>query len=88
MSRTIKELEKIAGPSHVERLEVQLAGCLAAAEGWGEDCENGSYGWSPAFEAVLKLRKRYEELIKLYEEVMTRISKRKISKRKRGLGRR
>ena len=43
----------------VEQLQVQLAGCLVAAEGYahGEcDCVQGDYGWSPAFQAVKVLR--------------------------------
>jgi hypothetical protein len=38
--------------------EVQLAGCLTAAEGWaGSDPpKQGDWAWSPAFQAVMELR--------------------------------
>jgi hypothetical protein len=42
-----------------ERAIVQLAGCLVAAEGGAtgdNDVKKDAYGWSPAFEAVKKLR--------------------------------
>lgn len=46
-----------------EQLRVQLAGCLAAAEGClSEDVKEGSYGWSLAFEKTRELRRNYEAL--------------------------
>jgi hypothetical protein len=40
-----------------EQTDVQLAGCLTAAEGWDDGkCKQGDYGWSVAFDAVCRLR--------------------------------
>lgn len=49
-----------------ERLMVQLAGCLCAAEGHIKGTNRatrGMYGWSPAYQAVLELRERHDEII-------------------------
>ncbi len=54
-----KEDEKI------EQLRVQLAGCSAAALGWNsERAKCGGYGWSIAYQDVIDLRMKYEELLK------------------------
>jgi len=51
----------------IEQLRVQLAGCAVAAAG-GTDpkqsqvAEEGDYGWSPAYQEVLELRKKYDDL--------------------------
>jgi len=48
-----------------EQERVQLAGCLTAAEGWAKgdnDCKQGDYGWSLAFEKVQELRAEVVEL--------------------------
>jgi hypothetical protein len=48
-----------------EQLEVQLAGCLLAAEGGvteATDAKQGTYGWSLAFETTKKLWARMAEL--------------------------
>ena len=53
--------------AQIEQLRVQLAGCGVAAQGWAKgenDCEEGGYGWSPAFEEVKKLRAKYEAQLK------------------------
>ncbi len=49
----------------LEQAHVQLAGCSAAAL-WRakEPVEPYSYGWSPAYQDVLELRKKYEEQVK------------------------
>jgi hypothetical protein len=58
-----KEQDGIEHEYEVERLRVQLAGCLVAAEGLatGEnDCKEGDYGWSESFRAVKELFERAE----------------------------
>lgn len=47
----------------IERLRVQLAGCLAAAEGHEPRAVSGDYGWSPAYEAVWIVRDRITALV-------------------------
>jgi len=61
MSNVIPISEAEALREEVEQLRVQLAGCLTAAEGWGQKCYAGDYGWSPAYQAVIELRKLYEK---------------------------
>ena len=47
------------------QLEVQLAGCSAAALGWDkEPAQTGDYSWSPAYQDVLGLRRKYEAKLK------------------------
>lgn len=47
----------------VEQLRVQLAGCLAAADGATNDpAVEHSYGWSVAYQHVLELRKAHDDL--------------------------
>lgn len=56
--------EKEAGESAVEQLRVQLAGCLVAAEGNLQNAVLPSaYGWSPAYQAVVDLRRRRDQLL-------------------------
>lgn len=52
--------------AEVERLQVQLAGCSVAALGGTRKqlAKPGMYGWSAAYEDVLKLRLKYERLWK------------------------
>ena len=48
-----------------EQLRVQLAGCAVAAQGGispDQIAETGDYGWSPAYQDVLNLRNRYDDL--------------------------
>ena len=48
----------------IDHLELQLAGCLTAAEGWIENpAKPGEYGYSLAYQKVLDLRQRYEKLL-------------------------
>ena len=47
-----------------EQLQTQLAGCLVAAEGGAtgnNDAHQGDYGWSPAFEAVKRIRRERDD---------------------------
>lgn len=47
----------------LDRLRVQLAGCLTAAEGGTKDvARNGDYGWSPAYQAVVDLRMQFDRI--------------------------
>lgn len=56
--REVKRLRE-----EIEQLQVQLAGCLMAADGGTKDiAKKGSYGWSPAYQAVLDLRKKFDNL--------------------------
>jgi hypothetical protein len=47
-----------------QQLEVQLAGCGAAAKGWSQDdpAKPGHYGWSASYGDVLELRTEIERL--------------------------
>ncbi len=65
------ELKAVAEPlnaqppvDEVEQLRVQLAGVLTAADGATlNPAVQGQYGWSPAYQAVLELRRRYDALL-------------------------
>lgn len=49
-----------------EKAEVQLAGCGVAADGWAKgdnDCSQGDYGWSPAFESTKAIRAQFDALL-------------------------
>lgn len=63
MDKEKKELKE-----RVQRSEVQLAGCSVAALGWADKEKAGDYGWSASFQDVLKLRKKYEKLLKTIKE--------------------
>lgn len=50
-----------------EQATVQLAGCMVAAQGGTSQSQRahpGMYGWSPAYEAVLRLALKYEDALK------------------------
>ena len=52
----------------IEQLEVQLAGCSVAALGGTSDAAiatKGMWGWSPAYQDVLVLRRKYASLLVL-----------------------
>lgn len=61
MSKAIPISEAEALREEVEQLRVQLAGCITAAEGAKQSVYVGDYGWSPAYQAVIELRKLYEK---------------------------
>lgn len=49
----------------IEKLQVQLAGCSVVALGGTKDiAKQGDYGWSPAYQDVLDLRRKYNALKK------------------------
>lgn len=47
--------------NEIEQLRVQLAGCSVAAAGYDLDLDRSSYGWSVAFDDVVKIRKLLDE---------------------------
>jgi hypothetical protein len=56
--------------AEIGQLQTQLGGCLLAAEGGTSEPQRahpGDYGWSKAYQAVLDLRLRYEELLEELE---------------------
>lgn len=59
------------------RAEVQLAGCSMAALGAISDpAKPDDWGWSPAYQDVLELRRKYEALLSRLEHVDTYIAMR------------
>lgn len=47
------------------QLVVQLAGCSAAAFGaTHKPAKKGGYGWSPAYQQILGLHRRFDKLTK------------------------
>ncbi|MDP4224871.1 MAG: hypothetical protein Q8910_00675 [Bacteroidota bacterium] len=62
-SKAKEELWRASG--EIDQLRVQLSGCsVAALGGIYEYAKPGDYGWSPAYQDVVELRRRYEELLK------------------------
>ena len=52
----------------IEQLQTQLAGCSVAALGGTEDpAKFGDYGWSPSYQDVLDLRKKFDSIIPALE---------------------
>lgn len=65
LAARVQELER-----ELEQVRVQLAGCLAAAEGATTDvAKQGDYGWSPAYQETLDLRRQYDRAMKMMREV-------------------
>ncbi len=59
------EKERDEAREALEQARVHLAGCLTAAEGHiKEPAKEGDYGWSPAYQATLELRRKYEEVVR------------------------
>jgi len=57
-----------------EQLQVQLAGCLTAAEGGTKNpALPGDYGWSIAYEQTLQLRLRYEKILNGVKEALNEL---------------
>jgi len=60
--------------AEVEQLKVQLAWCYSATQGWtcNDDAPQRGYGTTQAFEAVVELRKRYDNLMYVPKDGDTR----------------
>jgi hypothetical protein len=57
----------------IDQLRVQLAGCGAAALGATNPehvAKRGDWGWSPAYEDVLRLRRRFDKLHEAVKQAM------------------
>ncbi len=60
---TLREQLKRA-EQDIERLQIQLAGCDAAALGATQKpARQGDWGWSAAYQNVLELRRNYDRLV-------------------------
>ena len=67
-TKSQREIERLK--EEISQLDVKLAGCLVAAEGATQDvAEKGGYGWSPAYQAVLDLRRAYDNLLLLKQSL-------------------
>lgn len=60
--------KEIALSREVERLQVQLAACgVAALGGTRKTARKYSYGWSPAYQDTLNLRRDYDALVEAFK---------------------
>lgn len=67
MSKQIKVTQSL--DAETDQLRVQLAGCMIAAEGGSPVAVVGDYGWSPAYQSVVELRKLYKKAIAALEAI-------------------
>src|SRR5271166_2183162 len=70
--RLVRWLEPDGGRApDAEQLQVQLAGCLTAAEGHAgtNPPKKGDWAWSPAFQAVLDLREEFGYVKKIASDL-------------------
>lgn len=71
-SRKIRALQRKydRGNELLYQLQVQLAGCLTAADGGTLDpAQQGDYGWSPAYQRVLDLRLKHDDLARRRDSI-------------------
>jgi hypothetical protein len=74
-TRQQKEIKRLK--DEVERLTVQLAGCSTAANGATKDvAKQGDYGWSVAYQDVLDLRNKFDNLALLKQSLPKIVSSR------------
>ena len=59
--------------TRIDRLLTQLAGCSVAAMGGTDQvAKRGDFGWSPAYEDVLTLRRKFDEMFPRFETALER----------------
>ena len=59
----------------LEQERVRLAGCLTAAEGHNSNpAKPADYGWSPAYQATLDLRKNHDKAMEAIRRLKQRLA--------------